>query len=149
MSFIEEKLNSVDKLNYVVYLHDNKVGNDWTNTWGTEISGAHANAGNCWVSFNDRIEREGETVYNGNIGWSLKDVMEIEVAPLEHVLRGKNAKLGHPGWTARVEPPIFVVRVQLKGVTGEANLADEVLANRVAAALNHAVELYGGRKEPF
>ncbi len=58
---------------------------------------------------------------------------------------------GAPEWSFKIEPPIITLLVRKN--TKETNVlrfSDEDMANRVAKAMLHAVELCGGSKpEPF
>ncbi|MGA7410097.1 MAG: hypothetical protein WBW33_06400 [Bryobacteraceae bacterium] len=150
MKFIEEKLTSVGKLNFIVYIHDNKAGSDWTNSRTIEIDKVYASPAFCRLDYHISAVRDGESLTNGDSSFHLKTVQEIDVLPFEQWAKEGDAKAGHPEWTSRVDPPIFLVNVQLKTGGQQFFFPKEALANRVAAALNHAVELCGGgSKEPF
>jgi hypothetical protein len=72
------------------------------------------------------------------------------VATWEQDLRENNSKTGHPEYSARVDPLVFVITTTWKSGGIYFLLYDESLAHRIAKALVHAVELCGGgSKDPF
>jgi hypothetical protein len=88
----------------------------------------------------------------------LKKVADIVVLPLEQA-REELARANHGDWvttkTYSVDPPVFMLEVH-ETDTGDFpfllfEFRDEQLANRVAKAMVHAVELCGGggKSEPF
>jgi hypothetical protein len=87
-------------------------------------------------------------------------------------MKEADASAGHPEWSARVDPSVFVLRLStgvmdFETCTNQASgpptcthgkeaaklefyFFDESMANRVAQAMVHAVELCGGgNKDPF
>jgi hypothetical protein len=103
----------------------------------------------------------------------LRKVVSLTVQPLEEAANTNNARAAHPEITVQVNPPVFnltltagdkdvqfhVESTRGKGKpsvgdnTGNSNsftFQEEGLADRVAKAITHAVELCGGgSKDPF
>jgi hypothetical protein len=149
MKFIEEKLGAIGRLNYVERSHNNTTGNDFTHKFSWESSNVRARQCRIeyhgWLSYTD-----GKVLVDEDYWFSLKNVQEVVVETDEQSLKAANSKAGHPEWSFRVDPPVFVIRVNLKNGVNQFALYDESLANRIAKALVHAVELCGGgSKEPF
>jgi hypothetical protein len=85
-----------------------------------------------------------------DLGFALKDVQEVVVKTCEQNLKEAQSKAGYPEYSNRVDPPVFVIIVKKKNGRDYFFLYDESLANRIAKALVHAVELCGGgSKDPF
>jgi hypothetical protein len=151
MKFIEDKLNGVGPVNFVIFLHDDVAGNDWTIQRKVEISKVNAQPEICNVAYHATVTENGAVIINTDPGIPLKAVENIIVTPLEQRLKEVNTAAGHPSWNSRVQPPVFVLKiVRPNGGIGEVYFLEEDLANRVAKAMVHAVELCGdGNKEPF
>ena len=151
MSFIQEKLNSVGPVNYVSYYHDNIAGTDGSNQFRDEQIDVVADPNNCHVNYRWRIARDGQVGIDQPAWFDLKDVTKIMVMSREQDMDEINAANGHPSWSSRVTPSVFTLRLKKTGNgLNIFRLADEELANRVAKAFMHAVELCGGGdKDPF
>jgi hypothetical protein len=151
MKFIEDKLNGVGPVNYAVYTHDNIAGKDYAEQSKIEVTKAASYPDRCLVTFRFKRERNGKVDEDHDTYFSLKEVEDAAVMPMEQFLKEYYAAQGHPSWSARVDPPVFALKAR-----GSARqpfwffFFDEQLANRVAKAMVHAVELCGGSKpEPF
>jgi len=150
MKFIEEKLGSIGRVNYVSYVHDNINGSDRTYKLGVEQSNVRASVKGCRIDYHVRRSRDGEVYSEKDAGFLLKDVQEVVVTTMEQRLKEVNSKNGRPEDSYQVDPPVFVIIA--KGKNGEDffDLYDESLGNRITSALAHAVELCGGgTKDPF
>jgi hypothetical protein len=151
MKFIQDKLNSVGTVNVVSYVHDGVAGNDWTAQFAYGISPVNANALGCLVNYHFKQVLNGQSVRDQDAGIPLKLVENIIVMPIDQSLKEVNAKEGHPSLSTRTDPPAFTLRaVRSDGASNEIFFQDQDLANRVATAMVHAVELCGGgNKDPF
>jgi hypothetical protein len=150
MKFIQDKLREIGRMNYVVYTHDNTNGNDVSNKFSTEANNVQASVADCRIDFHWSASRNGEALDDRDISFFLKNVQEIVVLTREQELDQIDAAAGHPGFSSRVEPPIFMLQAKRSNGMHAFGFFDESLANRVAKALVHAVELCGGgSKEPF
>jgi hypothetical protein len=149
MKFLREKLNDAGPVTYLTYVHDNVNGGDFTNKFKYEISKVYADPGNCNIGFHWKTEREGAVTHDLDVEFSLKAVTEALVMTREQDLKESSVAAGHPELDARVDPSVFVLRVRKnsKGVN-EFLFFDEQMANRVAKAMVHAVELCGGGSTP-
>jgi hypothetical protein len=84
-------------------------------------------------------------------GIDLKAVQDVVVMSRDQNMDQFDADAGHPTWSAKVNPPVWVVEVRRKTGPNAFYFREEQMANRVAKAITHAVELCGGGKEeePF
>jgi hypothetical protein len=151
MKFIQDKLNSVGTVNVVSYVHDGVAGNDWTVQFAYGISPVSANALGCLVNYHFKQALNGQNIRDQDAGIPLKLIENIIVMPLEQDFKEGNTKEGHPSWSQRADPATFVLRaVRSGGIGNEIFFQDQDLANRVATAMVHAVELCGGgNKDPL
>ena len=142
MKFIGSKLGEIGTVNEIAYVHDNLDGRDITIKMSFEFNQVRVSADKC------RIDN---VMAGKDLGFSLKDVREIVVEPEDQALKRFYTADGHPEWTVRVDPSVYSVTVKLpKKLERSFRFYDESLANRIAKALVHAVELCGGgNKDPF
>lgn len=151
MKFIQDRLSEAAHVNFITYAHDNVKGTDWSIARTTSATNIRADAATCRMDYHWLAKRNDTADEDKDAGFPLKMVREIVVIPLDQRFKQIDAESGHPEISARVDPPIFVVWIKRSdGASNEINLYDEGLANRVAKALTHAVELCGGgNKDPF
>ncbi|MGA3026486.1 MAG: hypothetical protein ABSF98_17105 [Bryobacteraceae bacterium] len=156
MKFIQDKLPG--KVNYAVYAHDNVTGADRLNKRSMElsdVSAVSAGAESCSITFHFRFDNGKGIIVEKDWGVFLKLVDEITLAQWDQLIEQANAKAGHPEVSAKVDPAVFLVVVKSRagspfGGDMTFNFYDEAMADRVAKALQHAVDLCGGgNQEPF
>jgi len=161
MKFIQDKLNDNNKTSWSD--SDQHKGAHWTDTVTHEFSSVVADTGQCRISYHiftkhSEIYRwmaacDGNNNKGEEISFSLRSVQEIVVKPWEQYETEWLAKNGHPDATVISSAPAttaLVVR-QPHGVENVFTFDDSALADRIAKAMVHAVELCGGGKseEPF
>lgn len=147
MRFIQEKLSEQGKVNFAVYIHDNADGNDWIVPHTLEISSVVPEPEACILSYHFKLSSNGGAFEDMA---PFKDVQDIIIQPTEQVLTEVGSKAGHTTWSYKSDPPVFALRVRRKIHINEFDFTDEDMANRVAKAMVHAVELCGGgNNDPF
>lgn len=154
MKFIQEKVNGVGPISYIAYSHDNATGNDMKSQWTYEVTKVVADGSACRITdhFKQQFEEgnAGAVLVDGEFQFLLRDVEDIVVMPMEQVHKEWASRAGHSSLTYSVDPAVFLLRVRRTN-TKEVNefvFVDEQLANRVAKAMVHAVELCGGGSTP-
>ena len=146
MKFIQEKLNSIGPVFYVGHAHDSANGHDWTTKFKDEASEVVANPSICRIRYHWFTSANGDVAMDKGVGFALKDVQHIRVLPREEIFNADNASAGHVSWSAKVEPPAYVLLVQRPAhVENHFVFLDEDMAKQIAKALTHAVELCGGK----
>ena len=143
MNFIREKLNGLAPMGYVLYFHDNVAGTDWATQAKTTVSDVVADPSACRISYLLKIEHPGGEATNVNMLGAITKIKQIAVVPAKQWVERTNAA-DHPSWAVTVSPPFFVVEMDGPFLP----LYDEELANRLAKAITHAVELCGGGSAP-
>jgi hypothetical protein len=106
----------------------------------------------CLLSFHFKGSDNGAAFFDGDAGVPLQQVEDVMILPVEQSIKETDSKNGNTTRSYRSDPPIFVLRVRRQKGAGsnEFDFTDEALANRVAKAMVHAVELCGGgSKDPF
>jgi hypothetical protein len=154
MQFIQDKLNDIGKVRCVVYYQSaDGRESDTQNDMCSEITNVAANSNQCTLSYG-----------GSDPGLSLRGVQDVVpmpmmqymnqyvTVPLMHFTPGGGRTELHP---VSVTPPItmLVVRGLHNKELSSYNFTDASMADRVAKAMTHAVELCGGgnggKKDPF
>jgi tetratricopeptide (TPR) repeat protein len=153
MQFIQDKLNSVGPMNFAANFHDSATSSDWTDQFKVAPTRVLADPSGCRIDYHWRSETNGSVRGDFDDWFYLKNVEDIVVLPLDQQQKEWNAAAGHPSWNSSVEPAVFLLKVRRADLskTNLFHFFDEQLANRVAKAMVHAVELCGGgsQSEPF
>jgi len=144
MTFLQDTLNSVGLVSYVSHGHDSKTGDDWTNRFTDQATRVVASTTACRISYHWKTTQDGIAAMDKDVGFELRDVQKIDVLTRLQYFNEENASTGHSSWSAQVEPPVFVVRIQRPSKENQFVFLDESLANRVAKMLRIAVNLCGG-----
>jgi len=150
MKFIQDKLNGIGPVNYITYVHDDVAGNDQNQQSKYEVTRVVADPTACRIGYHAKVEINGKVNHEGDAVFFLKNVGDISVVPGEQAMKEAVAAAGHPLWTVKVDPPNFTLKVNRTNskVFNSFVFFDEQLANRMAKAMVHAVELCGGGSEP-
>ncbi|MGO9316590.1 MAG: hypothetical protein ACLPXT_10415 [Terracidiphilus sp.] len=162
MQFIQEKLNNHGNVAFLATLQDTSSesnGSTWNQTVQDEISNVVADPVQCRISYHWKTTNQGSpywekripTTRDENDVFSLRDVQEIVLKPFEQCRNELYAKRGSSAIVLSTNPPMMVLVVRHPhGVDNDFHFTDADLANRIAKAMLHAVELCGGGgKEPF
>jgi hypothetical protein len=152
MQFIQDKMNQQGKINYALYTHDNAKGEDWpVYQIGIEVTNVVADPATCRITWHKVTTNGGKVGINRDFSLDLRNVLTFEVRTSMWEAKMEDTANGHPELDKRQDPPYFVVTAKLKDNT-ETPLffSSEEIANRIAKAMVHAVELCGGgNKDPF
>ena len=154
MKFIQDKLNAVGTVNYTVHWHDNAEDTNGVVRMSLEESTVVADPTICWIKYHLKIV-DGTALDERDNGFFLSDVQDLAVITGEQYTNKHYAANGYPTVDSKIDPPIFWLvarrsgnKSQLSGgrTAGEDAFVftNEEMANRVAKAMLHAVELCGG-----
>jgi hypothetical protein len=152
MKFIQSKLSS--KANFIEYIHDDAQNTDRIVQMSVETSKVVADPAGCRIAYHTSTIRDANTtVFDGDGSLNLREVEDLVVRTGEQEKKIIDSEEGHLTYTTRFDPPIFFViarRSQDEDLQDAFLFREEDMANRVAKAMVHAVELCGGgSKEPF
>lgn len=153
MQFIQDKMNEQGKINYALYTHDNAKGEDWpVYQISIQASNVIADPATCRITWHKVTTNGGKVGIDSDFSLDLRNVLAFEVRTSTYEAKMEDTANGNSNLDKRQDPPYFAVTAKLKGNT-EAPLffSSEEMANRIAKAMVHAVELCGGgeNKEPF
>jgi len=160
MQFIQDKLNDIGKISFVMFEQIASIGSTGaeaevhqTVPLTNEISNVVADQNQCRISYHRKFTFNGKTYMDENSVFSLRDVQDIVIMPYEQDQKEWDPKNNYPNEIiTSTSPPITALVV--RHPHGEENtfrFTDANLADRVAKAMVHAVELCGGgsKPEPF
>jgi hypothetical protein len=172
MKFIQDRLSEQGRLSFEVFQHDDLTGKDEAQQYSFEMSNPIFDSAGCTYRYQGALKL---VPGGGSTEWQktaipLKGIKSVRVMPVERWWNPELAEQGTPARSARVEPAYFVLSLGRaeKGVSctrdgkaiecGEPTLFDQLanvaffreedMANRVAKAMVHAVELCGGGSKP-
>jgi hypothetical protein len=152
MRFIEDKLNDIGEVTFLVSWQDVTSANQEANKIAIRVSQVIAIANQCSIRLNWRATSDGTGVSEADLIIPLGDVQSVTVKPWLSYQTERNAELGAPNHIATsVNPNITALLVRLsRNRLDVFPFTESSEANRVANALNHATELCGGaQKDPF
>lgn len=152
LKFVQDKVGDEGKLSYSAAVTDTaQQGVEWTNKFEVELSNPTFNTGACSVSFHWHSVVNDKVADDSNYTINLREVSQVVLLSQEENQAKVDTRNGHDTWQSRIAPPLFVLVVQRpKKVENALLFSEKDMADRVAKALVHAVELCGGgSKEPF
>jgi hypothetical protein len=142
--FVQEQLNAAGPLSYGLRRHDVATGK----TSETNNSAFTSNVKvlvykkpkigmQCLFSYHDKETQDDEVIEDRDLGVLLNDIDQVSVTPVEAI----DQEL-HPSRKTTITAPVF--RMDLHSADGGDNFlffSSEELANDIAKAITHAVEL--------
>jgi hypothetical protein len=152
MKFIQDKLNEMGTVNFAGYVHDSASNEDGVQKFSATYSNAVANPGACSLSYHRLVFNNGRKEHNENVLINLREVKNVSVLPDEQDWQRYLARTGDSTKTVKDVPEISALVIKLNnGKDPTIRFYEQELADRVAKALVHAVELCGGgpKPEPF
>jgi hypothetical protein len=152
MKFIQDKLNEIGTVNFAGYVHDSANNTDGVQKFSATISNIAANPGACSLSYHRLVFNNGSKEHDENVFINLRDVQNISVLPDEQDWQMYLARIGDSAKTVKDVPEISALVIKLNnGKDPTIRFYEQELADRVAKAMVHAVELCGGgpKPEPF
>jgi hypothetical protein len=160
MQFIQDKLNDIGKISFVMFEQIASIGSTGAETevhqtvpLTNEISNVVADQNQCRISYHRKLTFNGKTYMDENSVFSLRDVQDIVIMPYEQDQKEWDPKNNYPNEIiTSTSPPITALVVRRPhGEENTFRFTDANLADRVAKAFTHAVELCGGgsKPEPF
>ncbi len=152
MKFIIDRFSDFGTVNYVVYARDSTNGSTWSNSNSYTVTNVHSDATSCYVGYHGKGVRDSQIVSDQDSGFYLKDVLDVIVEPETQFFTEQSALQGNPNVVTTATNPTLTALVVRRphNVVNSFPILDSSLADRLAKAITHAVELCGGgNKEPF
>ncbi len=152
MKFIQDKLNALGTVNFAGYVHDATNDTDGVQKFSSTFSNAVANPDACSLSYHRLVYNNGRKEHNEDVAINLREVQNISVLPDEQDWQMYLVRIGDSAKTVKDVPNIIALVIKLNnGKDPTIRFYEQEMADRVAKALIHAVELCGGgpKPEPF
>jgi len=152
MKFIIDKIGDLGTVNYTVFAQNTTSGTTWSNVNSYAITNVHTDGSNCYVGYHGKGLRDGVVVSDIDAGFYLKDVLDVIVQPEQQFFTEQSAQQGSPNVVTTGTNPALTALVvrRAHNVVNSFPIADGNMADRLAKAITHAVELCGGgNKDPF
>ena len=149
MKFIQDKLNEMGTVNFAGYVHDAADNSDGVQKFSATISNVVTNPSACSLSYHRLVFNNGRKERIEDIAINLRDVHSITVLPDEQDWQNYLVRTGDTTKTVKDVPDISALVIKLNnGKDPTIRFYEQELADRVAKALVHAVELCGGGPKP-
>jgi hypothetical protein len=149
MKFIQDKLNALGTVNFAGYVHDASNNTDGVQKFSTTISNVVTNPSACSLSYHRLVYNSGRKEHNEDVVINLREVQNISVLPDEQDWQMYLVRTGDSTKTVKDVPNIIALVFKLNnGKDPTIRFYEQEMADRVAKALVHAVELCGGGPKP-
>ncbi len=152
MKFISDKLSALGTVDYTITAKNSNTGQTWQNANSYLITNVRADATTCYVGYHGKGVRDSQIVSDQDSGFFLRDVLDVIVEPETQFFTEQSAASGNPNVITTATSPALTALIVRRpnNVINSFPMKDSSMADRLAKALNHAVELCGGgNKEPF
>jgi hypothetical protein len=153
LNFIGERLAQSATVNFITFGTNTADGSNGSGHY-SEIEGPfHIDTDACLISNRQKISINGQPpVVDRTVQYSFNQFEEVIVKPAEQYLTEMNTQNPQPTLINSTNPPAVALLLRLNKSSGFVFffLTDASIADRVAKAMTHAIELCGGgRKDPF
>lgn len=152
LKFIGERLSTDATVNFIAFGQNTTDSSTWQNTFKYGEAPFHADIDACLISNTETISKDGAAATSVTSIYFFNTFEDVVVKPAEQFLTESNAKLGNPNQViTSTTPPTLVLMMRAKhGNYAFFYLTDASIADRIAKAMTHAIEICGGgHKDPF
>jgi hypothetical protein len=147
LDFIRSKLSQEGKISYAGFTHDASDNSDWVNQFQVEASNVSADPASCSINYHWTTAVDGKSNQDFDTAFEFAKLDRIALSSMEADVEQISSKQGHPTWTSKINPSIWVVTAtNVDGSQRVVDFRDQALAERVVSAMNHGMKLCGGAK---
>jgi len=144
LNVIADNLRAQGRIDYAGAMHDSADGQDWVNQFNVAASNVTVDAANCSVDFHWTTGVDGKPAQDFDTGFVFSSLRGVALTSMEQDVNHLSESGGHPSWTGRVTPSVWVVTAtSASGKNYVADFRDYGVAERVVAAMRHAIALCG------
>lgn len=151
MKFIQDKLSDIARLSLMVSGTQTTDNRRLSQRRTLELSKVRANPMDCSIQYHYKyIVDDNPPIETADITRPLAAIENIQLEPFERSLTKTAASIGHPEVVFTSTQPqtlALVLNSRQKGDFGF-YFQDDNVADRLAKAMQHAVELCGGGRQP-
>jgi len=154
LKFIQDKLNDLGPISFKQSLTNSSTGVSFYEPWTERVTSVVGNAGACSISYHLKEERgpQHQVTQDGDFGISLKEAESVQIEKMEQYSDAMQQRGGssNMAYTASTPQTWILLIHRPHNVSNYLVFQDDDLADRVAKAMTHAIELCGGgNKDPF
>jgi hypothetical protein len=151
MKFIQDKLRDIARLNLMVSGTQTTDNRRLSQRRTLELSKVRANPMDCSIQYHYKyVVDDNPPIETADITTPLAAIENIQLEPFERSLTMTAASIGHPEFVFTSTQPQTLALVLNSKQKGDFVFffQDDTVADRLAKALVHAVELCGGGSQP-
>ena len=155
LQFVQQKISDLGTVNYIAFIQDAQANTTFQNTFADEFTNVQADVSSCKLRYHYKVTRDGAVLMEHDLVLPFALLEDVVVEPEVQRLSLASAQSGHPNLIATSTNPL-VTTLLARGMASGRRFSqgfpftDPDLADRVAKAITHAIELCGGgNKEPF
>jgi hypothetical protein len=145
LDFIRDLVGSEARVDLTLVVHDSSNNSTWRNRYTAEVSNVSADVGKCRITYHEKRITHGRQEFDGDAAAEFDDAVGVVVGTMAVSVTSTDAASGHPTWTTTINPVMWTVTVKYAQDEAVFNFRDEAVADRVATAARHAMQLCGGR----
>lgn len=152
LQFIQGKMNENSTTNYILFFNDASAGSTLQNRFSQEMTGVRVAPTSCSIFYHAKASRDGAVVVERDTRIPFAKLVDVVVEPAPQESSEENARAGHPNWIGTSSNPAVTTLLARRpdNVSNTMFFTDANVADRVAKAMTHAIELCGGgSKDPF
>ena len=145
MQFIQDKLNDTGSIKCISFTQNTTDYTTHSYSFKISVTKVVADPNQCRISFHEKVTMDGKVKTDADFGFSVRDIQHIFVEAEAQFQTKKNADRGIPNIIiTSTNPPLKALITDLPhGNEFDFDFKDADLADRVAKAFLHAVELCG------
>src|SRR5438270_2500169 len=147
LSYISDQIAQQGESELTINNVDPATGQTWANHSTQLGSNFSTDPAHCQINFHWRTSDNGSVSFDGDGGVPFRQLDHVRVDTLDAYFARVNAGGGHSGWNTHATPAMTVVTsVRSDGVEHIFYFQDADVANHVADAMRHAMELCGANR---
>jgi hypothetical protein len=148
LGFIRDKMVAQGAITYSANLHDTATEQSWANSFTAEMSNVSVDVAACTISFHWKATLDGATQQDFDTAIPFPKLRTVSVVNREQEIRTQVAS-DHPSWVSTVSPAVWVVTMKSAASAYVLDFTDQDVAERVARAADHIMDLCGAPKAGF
>jgi hypothetical protein len=152
MQFIKNQLVANSAINFVTFRQNTNDGTTINNTFNVYLSDIHVDTAACRINYHYKTLGDGKVRNDYDQSLILGETKDLLIDTEDKGLIQLYARTGHPEISVTTNPSIVDLTVRRKNSskTDVFRFMDNNIADRVATAFTHAIELCGGgEKSPY
>jgi len=145
LNFIRDRISQEGRVDFTSVVHDSSNNSSWHNSFTIETSNVAADAAKCRITYHEKRITNGQQVLDGDAAVEFDDALGVGVSNMEASIQSADASSGHPTWRSTISPAMWVVTVRYARDEAVFDVSDKSVADGIATAARHAMQLCGGK----